>query len=61
VYRATVENNVNNGDWNFQPMVLIMNYFYTSDIIVAVLGFLWYRTVSKGKERFQLQIELLTE
>ncbi|MFQ3213261.1 MAG: hypothetical protein ACI9XJ_001724 [Marivirga sp.] len=54
--RATVENNVNNGEIGIANGLNygILYLFFTPYIIVAVLGFLWYRNSKQRKRKIPI-------
>ena len=55
--RATVENNVSNGEAGIASGLNygILYLFATPYIVVAVLGFLWYRKSKKQKKRIPIE------
>ncbi len=55
--RATVENNVNNGEIGLAPGLNfgILYLFAAPYLVVMVIAFLWYKQSKKKKKKFNLK------
>ncbi len=60
--RATVENNVNNGEIGLAPGLNfgIMYLFAAPYLVVIIIAFLWYRQSKKRKRKINIE-ELLSK